>query len=68
VTLCLILLSINVAPWSFVSCASRVVWIAWFSHSGAPTEVLNMFIYSNQSLVKIGMLLMTVMLDRWPKF
>jgi hypothetical protein len=68
VTMCLIVLSGNVSPWSFVSCALCVVWIAWFSHLGTPTEVLNMFIDCNQSLVKTSMLLMTVILDRWPNF
>jgi hypothetical protein len=63
-----VVLSGNVALWSFVSCALCVVWIAWFSHSVAPTKVLSMFIYCNRSLVKTGMLLMTVVLDRWPSF
>jgi hypothetical protein len=30
--------------------------------------VLSMFIYCNRSLVKVGMLLMTVVLDGWPNF
>jgi hypothetical protein len=33
-----VMLSGNVASWGFVSCALCVVWIAWFSHSGIPTE------------------------------
>jgi hypothetical protein len=52
----------------FVSCALCIVWIARFSHSEAPTKVLKLFIYFNQSLVKTCMLLMIVVLDRWPIF
>jgi hypothetical protein len=52
-----VVLSGNVSPQSFVSCALCVVWIAWFSHSGAPTEVSRMFIYCNRSFVEMGLLL-----------
>jgi hypothetical protein len=34
-----VVLSGNVASWGFVSCALCVVCIAWFSHSGIPTEL-----------------------------
>jgi hypothetical protein len=33
-----VVLSGNVASLGLVSCALCVVWIAWFSHSGIPTE------------------------------
>jgi hypothetical protein len=33
-----VVISGNVAPWSFVSCALCVVWIACFLYSGVPTE------------------------------
>jgi hypothetical protein len=33
-----VVLSGNVASWGLVSYALCVVWIAWFSHSGIPTE------------------------------
>ena len=39
-----VVLSGNVAPWSFFSCALCVVWIAWFLHLGASTKVLSIFI------------------------